>query len=267
MRLILTGATGSAGGEVLRQALVDPRVTAVTVLSRRPLPAYLVPDPPPSKLRVTLHDSFEAYPAALLDSLKGYDACIWALGTTSNGKSEPEYERVTRTYAVEAAKAFSTLKPTGVGDDERRDAGTNAKFVFAYISGLGADQEKRGWTSTMFGRIKGQTERDLSLVPALAAYSFRPGFIVPTVVPPPAYRSTYNTPFYQGLGNLVSRASDSMAIRGDLLAKALIEVCLQGGRPGGLGEGWDAKGRTGNDGVFENREALKIARDGARSTL
>jgi nucleoside-diphosphate-sugar epimerase len=37
MKLVLTGATGFAGGEVLRQALADPEVERVTVLSRGPL--------------------------------------------------------------------------------------------------------------------------------------------------------------------------------------------------------------------------------------
>lgn len=36
MRIILTGATGFAGGEVLRQALLDQTISGITSLVRRP---------------------------------------------------------------------------------------------------------------------------------------------------------------------------------------------------------------------------------------
>lgn len=169
VRIVVTGATGTAGSEVLRQALLHPAVSGVrsffiavipssclapavltacqhqvTVLSRRPLPPHVEPSPPNDKLKVILHADFTSYPPSLLEQLKGHDGAIWALGKSSVGMSESDYEVITVDYAVAAAKAFSTLKPEGDG----------SKFVFAYLSGAGTDQ-REGKASQMFGRVKG----------------------------------------------------------------------------------------------------------------
>jgi hypothetical protein len=58
------------------------------------------------------------------------------------GWKEADYEVVTKDYAVAAAKAFASLGTT------------EKKFVFNYLSGLGADQ-RDGKASQMFGRVKG----------------------------------------------------------------------------------------------------------------
>jgi uncharacterized protein YbjT (DUF2867 family) len=41
MRIILTGVTGAAGSEVLRQALANPEITRIAVLTRRAIPTAL----------------------------------------------------------------------------------------------------------------------------------------------------------------------------------------------------------------------------------
>jgi uncharacterized protein YbjT (DUF2867 family) len=74
MKIILTGATGMIGGEVLIQCLQHPAISSVIVLSRRELPASIVKDP---KLRVIILDDFMIYPQHILQDLDGAEACIW----------------------------------------------------------------------------------------------------------------------------------------------------------------------------------------------
>lgn len=111
----------------------------MTILTRRPLPPHVVSQHP--KLRVVLHDDFARYDSPLVDSLEGYAGVVWALGKSANGMGEKEYEVLTKDYALAAAKA---LAPIGTADK---------KFVFAFLSGQGADQQEK--SRMMFGRIKG----------------------------------------------------------------------------------------------------------------
>ncbi|KFY09638.1 hypothetical protein V491_08049, partial [Pseudogymnoascus sp. VKM F-3775] len=58
MKVILTGATGFIGTEVLHQALLHPAITTLIVLSRRALtPAITHP-----KLKVIILAGFAIYP-------------------------------------------------------------------------------------------------------------------------------------------------------------------------------------------------------------
>ena len=74
-KIILTGATGFIGGEVLRQCLAHPSIASVVILSRRALPETLSKHP---KLKVVIHHDFSTtYPPALLEEVVEADACIW----------------------------------------------------------------------------------------------------------------------------------------------------------------------------------------------
>lgn len=45
MKVILSGATGFIGGEVLRQALADPAIKSLTCITRRALPDPVTSNP------------------------------------------------------------------------------------------------------------------------------------------------------------------------------------------------------------------------------
>ena len=74
MKLILTGATGFIGHEVLTQCLSHPSVTSILVLSRRELPASIADNP---KLKVAIVDDFLSFPESTRHDFKDADACIW----------------------------------------------------------------------------------------------------------------------------------------------------------------------------------------------
>lgn len=84
MHIILTGATGLIGTATLHHILSAPKVTKVTILSRRLVP--LAANNP--KVVTILHEDYTSYPPALLADLKDAEACIWALGVSINDVSK-----------------------------------------------------------------------------------------------------------------------------------------------------------------------------------
>ncbi|KFZ16343.1 hypothetical protein V502_05149 [Pseudogymnoascus sp. VKM F-4520 (FW-2644)] len=103
MKVILTGATGFIGTEVLRQALLHPSITTLIVLSRRALsPPITHP-----KLQVIILADFAIYPPEVLTQLDGAEACIWTLGIKTS--SVPDQRLVSLTYTRALATALTQL--------------------------------------------------------------------------------------------------------------------------------------------------------------
>ncbi|KAL8292587.1 hypothetical protein RQP46_001199 [Phenoliferia psychrophenolica] len=134
-KVILTGATGTAGSEILRVLLLHPAITKVAVLSRRELPPHIIPAElqaaAEAKVTLVIHKDFSEYPDEILSQLKGYDACVWAQGIMPRmGITEEEVIDVSYEWPAAGAKAFSTLK----------ESTSAAKFVFVYVSGARVSQ-------------------------------------------------------------------------------------------------------------------------------
>jgi hypothetical protein len=75
MKVIITGATGFIGGEVLGQCIINPSITNIVVLSRRDISATAKES---NKVEVIIHENFLEYPDSLLERLGGASACIWS---------------------------------------------------------------------------------------------------------------------------------------------------------------------------------------------
>ena len=171
MKIILTGATGFVGGVTLDALLADPRVTAVTALTRRPLAV----DSP--KLHAIVHEDFTAYDDALLAGLAAHDACIWTLGGKASDEADPiRYERITHGFTLALARGIASR--------------ITRPFTFDYLSGMGADQAETSrlpWEQ-LTRRLKGRTERDLLALgerhDLLTVHCFRPGGILPVSTHP-----------------------------------------------------------------------------------
>lgn len=83
MKLIVTGATGFVGTEIIRLALQNKRITSVVALSRKPVqvPDHAGPNANTSKLQsIVLDDWTKPYPDSVKEQLRGADACIWLVG-------------------------------------------------------------------------------------------------------------------------------------------------------------------------------------------
>ncbi|GHH79117.1 epimerase [Streptomyces sulfonofaciens] len=152
MKVVLFGASGMVGHGALAACLDNPGVTEVVAVVRRPL-GLTHP-----KLREVVHDDFTDL-TGLADDFAGTGACFFCLGTSSAGRTEAEYTRITRDYALAAAEALLPVRPAP---------------VFVYVSGEGADRASR----TMWARVKGTTEDALHELP-LRTHVVRPGYIRP----------------------------------------------------------------------------------------
>jgi uncharacterized protein YbjT (DUF2867 family) len=143
------------GQAVLRECLLDPDVEIVETVGRS---ATGIKN---AKLREAVHADLWNY-AAIEPELQGFDACLFCLGVSSAGMSEPEYERLTYGLTIAAAETLARLNPG---------------MTFIYVSGAGTDSSEKG--KVMWARVKGRTENALLRLPFKAAYMFRPGGIQP----------------------------------------------------------------------------------------
>jgi hypothetical protein len=75
MKLVIGGATGFVGREVLRQALRCPQITSIVTLGRR---AVVLEQKDREKVTdIVMMDDGENYSEATLETIADSDACIW----------------------------------------------------------------------------------------------------------------------------------------------------------------------------------------------
>ena len=80
MKLIVTGATGFIGAEVLRQALRNPNITCVVAFTRRSVSCPDDAGPAANQAKfcsVVLTDWLSPYPDSVMEHLQGADGCVW----------------------------------------------------------------------------------------------------------------------------------------------------------------------------------------------
>lgn len=203
MKIIITGVTGVAGSEAVRQALNDTRITQVTAISRRALSIHH------EKLRVIITKDFLDY-TSIINDLKDHDACLWCLGVSQNQvKSDEEYHTITHDYTIAAANALLSINPN---------------IIFGFVSGMGADSTEK--SSTLFARVKGKTENALLNLPFKKLYLFRPGGIQPIQKKenPMWYEYILNPIFFPVMKLVVP----NMMITSEELAKVMIHILFNG---------------------------------------
>ncbi len=154
MKVVIFGATGMVGQGALRACLLADDVETVASVGRN-----ATGQRHPKLIEMVHKDLTDL--SAIEDQLRGYDACFFALGVSSVGMAEADYERVTYGFTIAAGEALARINPG---------------MVFVYVSGMGTDSSEKG--GTMWARVKGRTENALLRLP-LEAYMFRPGFIRP----------------------------------------------------------------------------------------
>jgi hypothetical protein len=110
-------------------------------------------------LKEIIHGDFSNL-TAIENQLSGYDGCLFCLGVSSVGMKEPDYYRLTYTLTTNFAKTI-----------------VNSNMTFCYISGANTDSSEKG--RSMWARVKGKTENDLSKMNFKKVYCFRPGGLVP----------------------------------------------------------------------------------------
>jgi uncharacterized protein YbjT (DUF2867 family) len=202
MRVILFGSTGMVGQGVLRECLLDPGVEDILSISR----AKTGQQHP--KLREILHANI-ADLSPIQDRLSGFDACFYSLGVTSIGMSEQDYRHITYDLAVGAAKTLAELNPG---------------MTFIFVSGAGTDGTEK--STTMWARVKGQTENAILRLPFKAAYAFRPGFIQP--LHGIQSRTAWIRILYKLVGPVVLAVRSKNVVTTEAIGRAMINIARRG---------------------------------------
>ncbi|ULR30394.1 NAD-dependent dehydratase [Dickeya fangzhongdai] len=148
MRLLLIGATGLVGHQVLVKALADTRITQVVAPARRALSAHDKLIAPPVDFEQLPEDA-DWWQA---------DAVICTLGTTIKAAgSQTAFYRVDHDYPLTAARL----------------AHAHGTPAYALNSASGANVSSRFF----YNRVKGELERDLAGVGFSSLTLVRPGLI------------------------------------------------------------------------------------------
>jgi uncharacterized protein YbjT (DUF2867 family) len=191
VNVLIFGATGSAGGSVLRACLGSPIVNEVRTITRRPL-ALEHP-----KLRSIVHADFLDF-SPVAEGFDGIDALLFCIGVSiAQVSGDDEYRRITHDYAIAAAMLLKSRSP---------------EAAYHFISGQGT----RPGSRITWSRIKGETENDL--MDLVGAVCWRPAAIDGEPV------GTYKRlqPFYRLL-----RPFRSLYIGGQDLGRAMLQATIE----------------------------------------
>lgn len=80
MKVIIAGATGLVGSELIRQSLQIPEITSVIALARKPVSVEGQENA--SKVTSVVIKDYGEYPDHVKAQLAGADACIWCVLST-----------------------------------------------------------------------------------------------------------------------------------------------------------------------------------------
>jgi len=204
LNVIITDSTGMVGEGILYECLRNENIEKILVINRKSC-GYSHP-----KLTEIIHDNFSDI-SSLSDKIKGYNACYFCLGTTSMGKSETEYTKLTYDLTINFATTISQ---------------NNSDMTFCYISGAGTDTSEKG--RVMWARVKGKTENDLIKLPFKQVYNFRPAGIEP-FLPLKASQTYYKTYKYFGwIFSIIKVIKPDYVVKLKDIAAAMIKVSTSG---------------------------------------
>ncbi|KAF2014064.1 NAD(P)-binding protein [Aaosphaeria arxii CBS 175.79] len=222
MKLIVTGATGFVGTEVIRLALRNKAVTSIIALARRPVqvPQGVGADADVSKLHtVILEDWLSPYPAEVKEKLAGADACIWLLAITPSKSKGVDFEELTRVchdYTMNGLREIASVA-------------NNGKLRFVYTSGVGGERDptqKIPKVDEHMARLlylRGRTEVE---VLDFAADAVNAGVHVEVTKPSGIYGAGH--PKIPGLPKLLSHMPHDPYIHVSDIAAAMIDECING---------------------------------------
>jgi len=167
MKLVLFGATGFIGSEILDQCIKHNYIEKVFCLTRKQLAQkYFHSKRAAEKVVEIMHDDFEDYPESLLMRLRseGVEGCIWALGAKidmKNYKNKDEATMVGANFPIKCAEAFSKGLATALSPQYMPKKKFPFRFVFISSWGAEQDQFRSLWMWNDTRKIKGAAEKAL----------------------------------------------------------------------------------------------------------
>jgi len=194
MKILLFGATGSAGAAVLDACLAASIVDEVRAITRRPM-MHTSP-----KLRTYVHKDFLDY-ATVEEAFRFIDACLFCLGISTTQVSQEEYRTISYSYPLAAANMLKAKSPGA---------------AFHYISGQGTKAGSR----MFWARVKAQTEHDL--IELVDADCWRPSFI--DAKPSPGLPKLYA--LIQPIGRLL-KPFPNLYVHGHDIGRAMLQATVE----------------------------------------
>jgi len=200
MKVLIAGASGMVGQNVLQQCFQSENITEILSLARTPSQNAN------QKLTEVLIEDFTNY-SQQADYFTNVAAAFFCIGAYTGKVKDDEFKRIT----VDFAKAFT---------DALVENSPKAKLSF--LSGSGADRSEKSRVS--FAKYKGMAENYIAKS-GLAFYSFRPGYIYPVIkrVEPNLMYSVS-----RALYPLIKLFGKSASIKSTELAQAMFQVAMEG---------------------------------------
>lgn len=197
MDVLIFGATGMVGTEVLHQCLSSSQIDRLVAIGRH---ATGVIHP---KLVEIEHQNFLDF-SSLGTELLQADICFYCLGVYQNQVEADKFWEITVDYL---AALISSLERV------------NREIIFCLFSSRGADPSEK--SLFRFAKAKGRAERILSDSSILQKYAFRPGLIKPG-------RKKAQTGWSGGIAQLIYKLIPWIGIDATDLAKVMLKVGLNG---------------------------------------
>jgi uncharacterized protein YbjT (DUF2867 family) len=195
MKVLILGATGMVGGEVLEQCLSNDKIQSVLTVCRRKSGTEH------SKLKEVEHDNFLDY-SILETEMKDVDVCFFCLGVYQAKVSKAQFWEITVDYLAALVRSFEL---------------TNKTIRFCLFSAQGASTSER--SLIRFAKAKGRAENILLASELAVKYIFRPGFIMPG---PQSKNATLSAKLFEP----VYRLFPTIGIDAPELARVMIDVGL-----------------------------------------
>ena len=152
--ILIAGATGMVGSQVLLLAVASDHVSKVIVYGRRSVGLQH------AKLEEYLSPEFMKFPEEL--DLSKVDHILFCVGVYTGAVKRDVFREITVDYPVALANVHTSANPSG---------------LFTLLSGAGADRSEK--SRMMFAEDKGAAENKLSSLYPDRFYTLRPGYIYP----------------------------------------------------------------------------------------
>ncbi|KAL4780053.1 hypothetical protein BJX76DRAFT_364626 [Aspergillus varians] len=130
MKLIVAGATGLVGTEIIRQCLQINEITQLIALARKPVHIEEGTDPT-SKLKSVVIRDYGEYSADVKAEFAGSDACIWTVAVTPFRTGSFDFAEVKRVCQDCTLAGFKAIY----------EAGPAKPFRFIYFSADGTPRD------------------------------------------------------------------------------------------------------------------------------
>ena len=163
-KVVIFGASGTAGDGILKAALADPDIEKIHVITRRLTPRIEV-GVASGKVIASLHQDYLDY-SAIHDQIAAAHAVYWAIGTSTFGVDEKTYGLIHVDFPVQFVREWLSVS---TADD----------ISFHYISSSDISEDSR----MMWAREKVRAEQALFRTAEgsqLRVIAYRPDYIGPT---------------------------------------------------------------------------------------